>query len=337
MLRPLLALPLVLASAFLPYPALAEPFRLILTHLEPPLVPNSVMDLAHELGYFENEGVEVDLIRVQQTPSALAALSAGEGDMANIGLDALLQLHARGQTDLVAVASPNKSLPFLIAARETIAIPFEQNHSFAIGRVGSLDHGLSLNVLDALGAETSAIEFVALGQPSVRAQALAAGQIDMTTMSIGVWLAMPDKSGLEILVDPDTYYEAAPVVQKVNVVSREVLETRREDIEAVLRALIALSRDFAADPDFWAEAIAPYAPQLSDAERRELSQSFAQSWSVNGGLNADELQFSQDWLFETPDFDGLDPAPITQWTAFAPLDTVLETLGEAPDFDPPAR
>jgi NitT/TauT family transport system substrate-binding protein len=24
----------------------AEPFRLILTHLEPPLVPNSVMDLA---------------------------------------------------------------------------------------------------------------------------------------------------------------------------------------------------------------------------------------------------------------------------------------------------
>lgn len=337
MLRPLLALPLVLASTLLPYPALAEPFRLILTHLEPPLVPNSVMDLAHELGYFEKEGVEVELIRVQQTPSALAALTAGEGDMANIGLDALLQLHARGQTDLVAVASPNKSLPFLIAARNNIALPFDERHSFAIGRVGSLDHGLSLNVLDALGAQTDAIEFVALGQPSVRAQALASGHVDMTTMSIGVWLALPDKTGLEILVDPDTYYEAAPVVQKVNVVARDVLETRREDVEAVLRALIVLSRDFAADPTRWAEAIVPYAPDLSKAERLELSHSFAQSWSVNGGLNAQELQFSHDWLFQTPDFEGLDPAPMSGWADFAPLDSVLETLGHTPDFDPPAR
>lgn len=338
MLRPVLALPFVIASALLlPAPVLAESFRLILTHLEPPLVPNSVMDLALELGYFENQGVEVELIRVQQTPSALAALAAGEGEMANVGLDALLQLHARGQTDLVAVTSPNKSLPFLIAAREDISIPFSQAHSFGIGRIGSLDHGLSLNVLEALGADTSAIEFVALGQPPVRAQALAAGRIDMTTISIGVWLALPDKSGLEVLVDPDAYYEAAPVVQKVNVVSREILETRREEIEAVLRALVLLSRDFAADPAHWAEAIAPYAPDLSDTERLELSRSFAQSWSVNGGMSVEELRFSQDWLFQTPDFEGLDPAPIEDWADFTVVDTVLETLGHMPDFDPPAR
>ena len=42
--------PILAMSALAPMPALAEPFRLILTHLEPPLVPNSVMDLALELG-----------------------------------------------------------------------------------------------------------------------------------------------------------------------------------------------------------------------------------------------------------------------------------------------
>src|SRR5690554_797668 len=101
----------------------AEPFRLILTHLEPPLVPNSVMDLAAELGYFEAEGVEVELVRVQQTPSAVAALLAGEGEMANVGIDAVLQLVAQGTEGLRAVTSPNRSLPFLIAAREEIATP----------------------------------------------------------------------------------------------------------------------------------------------------------------------------------------------------------------------
>ena len=48
------------------------------------------MDLAVELGYFDREGVEVELVRVQQTPSAVAALQAGEGEMANISVDAAL-------------------------------------------------------------------------------------------------------------------------------------------------------------------------------------------------------------------------------------------------------
>ena len=101
----------------------SEPFRLILTHLEPPLVPNSVMDLAAELGYFEAEGVDVELVRVQQTPSAIAALQSGEGEMANIGVDALLQVIHNGATDFRAVTSPNKSLPFLIASKDDIATP----------------------------------------------------------------------------------------------------------------------------------------------------------------------------------------------------------------------
>ena len=83
----------IVAAAFaLSCDAKAAPFRLIVTDLEPPLVPNSVMDLAAELGYFAREGVDVELVRVQQTPSALAALEAGEGEMANVSVDAVLQV-----------------------------------------------------------------------------------------------------------------------------------------------------------------------------------------------------------------------------------------------------
>jgi NitT/TauT family transport system substrate-binding protein len=96
------------------------------------------MDLAVELGYFAREGVEVELVRVDQTPLAVAALMSGAGDMANIGVDALLQLQVQGTTTLKAVISPNKSLPFLIATKEQIAKPSDLlNHSFGVGRVGS--------------------------------------------------------------------------------------------------------------------------------------------------------------------------------------------------------
>ena len=318
--------------------ASAEPFRLILTHLEPPLVPNSVMDLALELGYFEREGVEVELVRVQQTPSALASLLAGEGEMANVSVDAVLQIVARGTAGLRAVTSPNKSLPFLIAAKAEIDTPDDlSGHSFGVGRIGSLDHSLSTKVLAAEGVDMETLEVVTLGQPPVRAQALAAGRIDATTMSIGVWMSIPDRAGLSVLVPQDAYFAAAPVVNKVNVVMTEVLDGRRDDVVAVVRALVRISRDFAADPQAWAAAMANYRGNLTPEAMATLAASFEGSWSVNGGMSRSELQYTQDWLYGTKDFSGLPPVALDDWADFGLADAALAALGTAPGADQPAR
>lgn len=316
----------------------AEPFRLIVTHLEPPLVPNSVMDLAVELGYFEREGVAVEFVRVQQTPIAVAALLAGEGDMANIGVDALLQLQVQGVGSLKAVTSPNKSLPFLIAAQDSFASPADlAGHSFGVGRIGSLDYSLSSRVMASKGVAMDAMNVVTLGQPSVRAQSLAAGQVDATTMSIGTWMSLPDKTGLSVMIPPDDYYAAAPVVNKVNAVTQETLDKRRADVVAVVRALTRISRDFSADPDLWSKAMAPYTPQMNADALAELGQSFAGGWSVNGGLNRSELQFTQDWVLATDDFKGVAPINLDTWVDFSVADEVLAEIGVAPGLDSPAR
>jgi NitT/TauT family transport system substrate-binding protein len=306
----------------------SEPFRLIVTHLEPPLVPNSVMDLALELGYFEAEGVNVELVRVQQTPSAIAALQSGTGDMANIGVDALLQVIHNGATDFRAVNSPNKSLPYIIAARDDITKPADlEGRRFGVGRIGSLDHGLSSLVLKGLGVSLADAAVVSLGQPEVRGQALLAGQIDATTMSIGIWSTLPDQQDLHILVDQDAYFELAPLVNKVNVVPGNVLLERPEDVEAVIRALIKLSRDFAADPDLWAEAMTRVRPDVDRNVLETLAASFSESWSVNGGMSAQDLSFTSDWLHGTADFEDLERLPLGSWVTFQPLDAVLEELG----------
>ena len=311
-----------------------EPFRLIVTHLEPPLVPNSVMDLAVELGYFEAEGVEVELVRVQQTPSAIAALQSGEVEMANIGVDALLQVIHNGATDFRAVTSPNKSLPFLIASKEDITTPEElAGRSFGVGRVGSLDYSLSTLVLASLGVSINDSEIVSLGQPSVRGQALLAGQIDATTISIGVWSELPDTEGLHVLVEQDTYYESAPVVNKVNAVTGDVLAERGEDIEAVIRALTKLSRDFAEDPQMWVDAMAEARPDVERETLVLLADAFTESWSVNGGMSAQELTFTADWLYETEDFQDLQPLALEDWVDFGPVDAVLAELGTDESLD----
>ena len=89
----------------------------------------------------------------------------------------------RARPTCAAVMSPNKSLPYLIAARGEIAAPADlAGKRFGIGRVGSVDHLLSMKVLEAAGVDVSTLELVGLGQPQARAQALLAGQIDATTM-----------------------------------------------------------------------------------------------------------------------------------------------------------
>jgi len=101
----------------------AAPFRLIITETETPLVPNSVQEFAQTLGYYKRAGVDVELVRVQQTPSAIAALRSGQGDMANIAIATAVELVARNQMALKAVLSPDKTLPFLVAAKKTLARP----------------------------------------------------------------------------------------------------------------------------------------------------------------------------------------------------------------------
>ncbi|WP_417582810.1 ABC transporter substrate-binding protein [Pelagibacterium sp.] len=316
----------------------SEPFRLIVTHLEAPLVPNSVMDLALQLGYFEAEGVDVELVRVQQTPSAIAALQSGDGEMANIGVDALLQVIHNGATDFRAVTSPNKSLPFLIASKQDIVAPADlAGRSFGVGRVGSLDHSLSTLVLSSQGVSIDDSEVVALGQPSVRAQALLAGQVDATTMSIGVWSELPDTEGLHVLIDQDAYYEGAPVVNKVNAVSGDVLAERADDVEAVIRALTKLSRDFAESPQMWVDAMTDARPDVSPDVLEMLADSFVGSWSVNGGMSVQELTFTSEWLYETEDFADIEPLALEEWVDFAPVDAVLADLGTDDTMDPADR
>ena len=317
--------------------AASAPFKLITTDLNAQLVPNSVMDLAVDLGYFAREGVDVELVRVQQTPSAVAALQAGEGDMANISVDAALQLVARDQIKIKAVLSPNKSLPFLIASKDTIATPADlTGKSFGIGRVGSLDHSLSSSVLRAKDVDLDKIDFVAIGQPGVRAQALVAGQIDATTMSIGVWLAIPDKTGLKVLVSQDDYFSAAPVVSKVNVVTDKVLNEKRDQVVAVTRALVKASRDFANHPEQWVDAMAKARPDVDRTALEELAKSFVASWSVNGGLNRDELMNTENWTYQGPDFKELPKVAFGDWVDLSVVEDVLKSEGVAPNYDQPS-
>ena len=107
--------------------------------------------------------------------------------------------------------------------------------------------------------------------------------------------------------------------------TQKVLDERGAEVEAVIRALIKISRDFAADPNAWAAAMVPYAPNTDEAGPADAGrQPSPDSWSVNGGMNRDRrCSTPRTGSTTTEDFASVAPVTIDQWVDFGPVDAVL--------------
>jgi NitT/TauT family transport system substrate-binding protein len=322
---------LAIALLALLLPVRAVGLTIIVTEPDVPLVPNSVLELAQSLGYFAREGVNVEFNRVGGTPMAIAALSSGEGDMANVSLDALLKLSARGEARFRAVSSPSKSMSYVIVAREDVgSLAQLRGKTFGIGQSGTLDDTLTRSVLARNGLEQKDLNFVSVGQPQLRLKALKVGKIDATTISYGSWVALPDKGGVHILVSKEDFAQAAPAIAKVNVVSAATLRDKSDEVRKVTAAVIELARDFARNPQSWAVAMTKVRPDVSPAELQQLANAYAHDWCVNGCFDPAELQSASDLLTATSALGGVPRPRINSWADQAVLASVLDRLGRVP-------
>jgi len=192
-------------------------------------------------------------------------------------------------------------------------------------------------VLAKLGADPDSLRYLAVGQPPVRARALAAGQIDATTISIGAWLAMPDKSGAHEMVSQSDFYKAAPFVSKLNVVTDEMAKTKAKEIAGVVRGIILASRDFAKDPKIWVAAMAKARPDVKPEELEKLGEAYRREWSVNGGLDLEAVKFTTETDYHSPDFKDLRKVEPKEWIDTSYIDGVLTDIGTDPGMDPTGR
>jgi NitT/TauT family transport system substrate-binding protein len=322
------------------WPAQAEivdRLRLVVTHTAPPLVPNSVMDLAEPLGFYRREGLAVDLVRVQSTPLAIVALKTGNAELANISLSGAVQLAAQRVMKVKAILSPDKAIPYLIAAhRDVASLKALEGLTLGVGGVGSLDYSMTRLVLAAYGVDAEKVKVVALGEPHVRALALSVRRVDATTMSVGVWNRFRHRPGLKVLLSAEDYFKAAPVLNKVIVAEENLLVTRRPAVERFVTALIKASRAFADDPETWVEAMHRARPDIARSELAELARSFVRSWSVNGGLHPAQFAYSIEQLYRDPEFRGTRRVPADELLDGSPIAAVLARIGVFRGQDEPA-
>lgn len=319
-------------------PAGALKLHLGLTTSPPPPQPNAVLWLARDRGFYQAEGLDVDLQEVQATPSVVTAMRTGDIDVGSIATQDVLSLTAANALQLRAIGSQEGQTHFVVVARDGInSVDDLKGKSFGIARPGSVDDSLSRLVLSAQGLDPANMTFVAVGAPNLRIQAILAGQLDATTTSVGNWVTLQNQKGIHLLVDEKTYFAAAPIVQKVTVVTSDTLQQKSEALRRFTTALIKASRYFANNKQAWIEAMQARRPDVNVADLGAIWEQTRGSWPVNGGFNPDQYQKTVEFLYATDDFKALPSIELSSWAVTGLVDGVLEQLGVDATLDPPGR
>jgi NitT/TauT family transport system substrate-binding protein len=171
----------------------------------------------------------------------------------------------------------------------------------------------------------------------VRAQALVAGQIDATTLSLATWVTVQNQPNLKVLVNADEYFNALPLVNKGNVVTTRVLTEKAEGLRRFTAALIKTSRYAAENKAGWVDAMAKLRPDIARGDLEYLWDQFGASWAVNGQLNVAAYQTSNDFLYEQGTFNDAPKIDAGDWVDPQFVDAVLRNIGVYPNVDDPGR
>jgi len=312
--------------------------RLGLAYTPVSALPLSVLWLAKDLGYYEREGLDVDLLEMPGTPTVVSALLAGDADVGNIATEDVIRLAASGTLDLRALHSPDPRVYFLIAARDGLASAADlAGQTFGIARPGSLDQTMTVLVLQDSGVDPAAVRFVSIGAPSGRAQALVAGQIDATSFSIATFKAIEREPGVKVLVGVDDYFAAAPVVTKVDAAPTRTLRDKPEELRRFTTALLRASRRFADDRQAWVEAMSRRRPDIEPSDLDALWDQFRTSWAVNGALNPAAYRQTTEFVYQSEGFKDVPRIGVPDWVDGRILDRVLGEIGVDGRFDDPGR
>ncbi len=194
--------------------------------------------IAKELNLFKKYGLETQYILMPRSPLAVAALIAGEIDVAVIGPGHLVNANAGG-ADVIGVANLVQKLDYRLNSRPEIKKKEElRGKRIAISGPGATSHLVALLALQNLALDPNREKIAFLTIPGTeinRRLALESGSIDATTLNGSVGDTYGQK-GYPVLFN----FKGTGVVmpQTMLVTTRRLAASKPQVLEAYMKALI---------------------------------------------------------------------------------------------------
>lgn len=188
--------------------------------------------VAQELGYFEDEGLDVDLVVMKGTTEMRAALVGGRVDAVTTSIDTALRNRAAGTPARVALALDRSAGADGLVARAPIdTVPGLRGASVAV-QPDTPSHFFLLYLLDRAGVPPTDVKLVEMDSADAGA-AFSAGRVP-AAVTWEPWLSQAlEQDGTHLLASTK---ELPNVILDVLLVRDALLDERASDVERLRRA-----------------------------------------------------------------------------------------------------
>jgi NitT/TauT family transport system substrate-binding protein len=227
--------------------------------------------VAAEKGYFDREGVKVEITHFESGSINMRALLARAVDVSDVET-ALILGAVGGGADLRVIGS------------------------FGISGIGGLPHVVILALLDRQKLDPSAVNLLAVGGTGARLKSLIAGKIDATLGEFSPTVeADPNLHRLMIVSQELPLYMAQGLV-----VWTDTLPAKRDALERWQRGLVKATRWAYDNKDEFVAAAAKHLP-TSAKELDTIYDAYIQArvWAINGEIDPKRLAYMQDLGLKT--------------------------------------
>lgn len=296
----------------------------------PPSLVHIPPYLAKDLGYFKEEGLDVEIVSFEGGVGSLRAMMAGSVDLALTSGDPPILARAQGAPiKMVLSTSP------LLEAVMTVQGNIKELKDLKGKKIGIVEPSgfpdiFSRRLLGRAKIKPEEVQFISTSTAG-RVPALVTGQVDTAVLHVEQAIrAIKRAPNLRNLVNfweifPDAFYN-------VIVTQEKTLKEKRELVEAFVRAVIKANRYMYKNKKGTLDGAA----EMTGYTLEELEPAFDQLikgrvWSVNDGMPRKMIQFNLDNLVRIGRLPAEKKPTYEQIVEPGPAEAALKSLGKWTD------
>ena len=185
--------------------------------------------VARDAGLYRENGLDVDVVFLRGSTTAINALATREAQFAALGASSSLLAKLGGiDTVLIATAAPGLSF-YLVGAKEIGSASDLKGKKIAISRPGTDSDLAARFAVQKLGLKERDVSFLSIGSDTERLTALKQGVVEATVVTPSVYVAA-QKLGFRTLLDAmelNIPYEAACLITTRTLIRENTEMVRR--------------------------------------------------------------------------------------------------------------
>jgi len=251
--------------------------------------------VAKESGYFDEEGLDVTLTRIQAGAPVMGAIQSGEVPLAFVGAQQIVEADLKGG-DFVLVTGFVDSLGQSIYVNSSIETADQlKGGALGVSAFGAVTHVAGRVGVDYLGLKDD-VTFIATGGPPETLAAVQGGKVQ------GGVFSPPDtlkarEAGLHELLDVGT--TGVKLQTAAIATTRKWMRDHPDVVERYIRAALKGDHRLKTDKTAGEQAIGKYGGVSDQAQLDETYTYYVDQWNKDGSLSIPGIQESLDVAAES--------------------------------------